>query len=138
MKTLKLLPVAALIILLTALVAKSFETDPIFPLEVRGLRYPPLALQAGIQGFVIVKCDLSRTKASKCVAEGDYSPLAEAAIQNASSWTFDNTQNSAGVRIEYEFKLKGVARRAAPAQDFVWKSPNRVEVTSEALGQVSQ
>jgi TonB family protein len=100
-----------------------------FPARVYGLDYPRLAAQAGVQGTVVVRCELGRDGSVTSVKTvTGPAILADAASANASKWKFPRPKRKAErVELIYRFEL---CESTTPKSEFIFEPPNLVIVSS--------
>jgi TonB family protein len=105
-----------------------------YPIEVHSLEYPRLALLAGLEGEVEVRCHIdSEGVVRKAEAVSGPRPLADHATENAMLWRFaphGPDHRLTLTTLTYLFVIDGVSEIGNPKSTFVFKHPDHVVVTS--------
>jgi TonB family protein len=107
--------------------------------RVVSMEYPDLAIQARMQGRIVVECivdaegevTFAKVIRSEGMTDQGRSILGEAVVENVKQWRFQTTSDTdaPSVQIEYKFTLEKEAKRKR-ATRFVFEFPNLVYVTS--------
>ena len=102
-----------------------------------GLRYPPIATQAQIQGDVKVFCKIGADgKVEGTEAVSGHPILAKAARENASQWLFEvpagNPPQEWTFALTHRFRLEGECEAPSCTSTFVFEYPDSITVLSPA------
>jgi TonB family protein len=107
------------------------------PSKLVGMRYPPLANQARIEGIVKLTVTLNPngTVAKVEIVSGNR-VLAEAAVENLKEWVFErcsipSSANKLSAGFKFVFRLEGETE-SPPRSDFRFEQPNTVYITAPA------
>ena len=93
--------------------------------------YPPLPLQARIQGSVVLDLIIAADgEVTSVSASGAHRMLQKAAEENIRTWMFCGALAAQNIRITYSYKLENEARYPVPPPKIIFDLPEKVEIVS--------